>query len=122
LNKKRTIIIKNPCLRRVRNNFRKIIDGAYTIYVSEILEKRRALYENRDFYKEEDYQNHSKRLSNQLSTVERSYRTSLLICPVCFKTDKDMTYNPVRKKWYCTECYTELKKGFAEQGRPEEFL
>jgi hypothetical protein len=105
----------------IRNNFREIIDGAYTIHVSEILEKRRLLYESEDFYKEEEYQNLSKKLSNQLSAIERSHRASLLICPVCFKTDKDMTYNPLRKKWYCTECYHELKKGFTEEGRPEEF-
>lgn len=60
-------------------------------------------------------------LRNKEKEIESALRASILLCQVCFQTDKDMTYNPIRKTWYCTECYTELKKGFTEQGRPEEF-
>ncbi|MHA1192793.1 MAG: hypothetical protein ACTSP9_10920 [Promethearchaeota archaeon] len=48
-------------------------------------------------------------------------RESILLCPACFQSDKDMIYNPVREEWYCVECYGILKAGFTEEGRAEQF-
>lgn len=62
-----------------------------------------------------------KELYNKESLIEDSLRASILECPVCFKSDKDMTYNPVRKVWYCTDCYAKLRKGNIERGTSEEF-
>jgi len=65
--------------------------------------------------------NQSKVLTKKMQELDTQLYESILLCPACFKADKDMTYNPVRKKWYCTECYAELRNGFTEEGRPEEF-
>lgn len=76
---------------------------------------------NDDFYDNEKYRGLSQDLDDQYWAIERPLRASILLCPVCFKSDKDMTYNPVRKTWYCTECYEVLKEGNQERGTPEEF-
>ncbi|MFX1596989.1 MAG: hypothetical protein ACFFBK_13105, partial [Promethearchaeota archaeon] len=60
-------------------------------------------------------------LQDQNWAIERPLRASILLCPACFKSDKDITFNPVRKEWYCTECYAKPKKGFTEDGEPEQF-
>ncbi|MFX1489567.1 MAG: hypothetical protein ACFFBI_10495 [Promethearchaeota archaeon] len=62
-----------------------------------------------------------RKLNDQLWAIERPLRASILLCPACFQSDKDMTYNPVLKTWYCTECYLVLKKGYAEDGLADQF-
>lgn len=68
------------------------------------------------------YQNHPpellkevKNLNQQIQENRRQLYASILLCPACFHSDKDMTYNPVRKEWYCTECYAKLQKKFSEE-------
>lgn len=99
---KRTIIIKDPHLRRIRNNLRSVIISACSVEKSKSLD-----IENGD--------------ESKFWAIERPLRASILLCPACFQSDKDMTYNPVRKEWYCTGCYAELKKGFTKEGQPEQF-
>ena len=99
---KRTIIIRNQHLRRLRNNLRSLIITACSIEKSKSLD-----IGNGD--------------EDKFWAIETPLRESILLCPACFQTDKDMTYNPVRKEWYCTECYAELKVGFTEEGRSEQF-
>ena len=121
MNKKRTIIIKDPCLRKIRDNFRNLIISACSAEMSKIHDEKERLMKNEDFYENEKYRKLSKELNDQYWAVERPFRASILYCHVCGKTNKDMTYNPVRKTWYCTECYEKLKKGNIERGTPEEF-
>ena len=123
MDKKRTIIVRNPCLRQIRNNLRTVILKANRSIQHELLDKITEL-KSIDSY----YENHPPRLIDEVThlkdkgkKIERVLRASILLCQVCFQTDKDMTYNPVRKAWYCTECYAELRNGFTEEGRPEEF-
>jgi len=123
LKKKRTILIKNPCLKRIRNNLRSLVIQACGSEQGRLLEEEEKLKTIPDYYK-----NHppgllkqAKKLNDQYWAIERPLRASILLCPACFQSDKDMTYNPVRKEWYCTECYAELKKGFTEEGQPEQF-
>lgn len=118
---KRTIIIKNPDLRKIRNNLRNVILEACSVKKSSIHDEEEKLMENDDFFENEKYQKLSRDLNDQYWAIETPLRASILLCPACFQTDKDMTYNPVRKEWYCTDCYAKLKKGFAEDGQAEQF-
>ncbi|MFX1328807.1 MAG: hypothetical protein ACFE91_11825 [Promethearchaeota archaeon] len=102
MHKKRSIKINNPYLRRIRNNLRNLIITACSVEKSNILDKAE---ESEDEY----------------WAIERPLRASILLCPACFKSDKDMTYNPLRKEWYCTECYESIKKELSEEGRGDEF-
>lgn len=121
LKKKRTIIIRNPCLRRVRNNLRSLLIQTCGDEQSKIHEEEEKLMLIPDYYDNEDIQKQAKKLNDQYWAIKRPLRESILLCPACFQSDKDMTYNPVRKEWYCTGCYAELKIGFTEEGRPKQF-
>ncbi len=98
---KRTISIKDPQLRIVRNNLRSIIISAASVKKSESLKA-----ENND--------------ESMFWEIERPLRTSILLCSACFQSDKNMNYNPVRRIWYHTEWYEVLKKGNEKRGTPEE--
>lgn len=121
LKKKRAIIIRNSHLRRIRNNLRNVIISACSSEQSKIHDERDRLREYDDYYDNEDVLKHAKELNDQSWAIERPLRASILLCPTCFQSHKDMIYNPVRKEWYCTECYPELKEGFTEEGLPEQF-
>jgi len=120
---KRTVIIKNQHLRRLRNNLRSLVIEACGDEQSKIHEEIEKLKLIPDYYKTHppELLKQVKELNDKYWAIERPLRVSILLCPVCFQTDKDMTYNPVRNTWYCTECYGVLKKGNEERGTPEEF-
>ena len=106
LKKKINNIIRSSYLKKIRENLRDLI--------------------SKDIF--ENPERDTKILHEQIRELEQKIQKneqflyeSIVVCPVCFATNRDMTYNPVRKTWYCTECYEVLKKGNAERGTPEEF-
>ena len=122
MKKKRTIILKTPSLIKIRNNLRSLIlrvCSAVQLGIYDEIEK----IKTPDYYKDPrpEIDEELLRMSDREAQIERSKRASILLCPACFKADRDMTYNPVLKEWYCTNCYPVLKKGFAEDGQPETF-
>jgi ribosomal protein L37AE/L43A len=121
LKKKRTIAIKDPQLRKIRANLRRLIHSACKVEQTKIHEKKSALRKEPNYYDDKGIRKQAKELSDQYWAIEDPLRASIIECPVCFKSDKDMTYNPVRKIWYCTECYEKLRKGNIKRGTPEEF-
>ena len=115
-------MVKNPKLRKIRNNFRNLILEAHKSIVHKLLDKRgklsKYIFEN----PEKDTEAIHKQIGNLSREIQKNQRIlndSIILCPSCLKWDKDMTYNPVRKTWYCIECYEVLKKGNAERGTPE---
>jgi hypothetical protein len=118
LKKKRTAFLKDPQLREIRANLRKVIKSACRIVQHKILDEigRLEAISNSD-----SNDQNIRELYDKESSIEDSLRASILECPVCFKSDKDMTFNPVRKVWYCTDCYEKLRKVNIERGTPEEF-
>jgi len=118
---KRTISIQDPYLRKARNNIRELIKTACAVAQSKIHDEDDILRESDEYYDNEEIQRKAKNLNDQYWEIERPLRASILLCPACFQSDKDMTYNPVRKEWYCVDCYVKLKKGFTEDGLSEQF-
>ena len=121
LKKKRAIIIRDTRLRQIRANLRRLIHSACKAEQMRIHGNKSSLRRNKDFYSNENIQLQMKELNDEYWAIEQPLRDSIIECPVCFKSDKDMTYNPVRKIWYCTDCYEKLRKGNIERGTPEEF-
>ena len=122
LKKKRTIALNDPQLRKIRTNLRRLIKSACRAEQAKIHDELEII-KTPEYYKNHppNLRIRVKELNDQYWTIETPLRASILECPVCFKSDKDMTYNPVRKMWYCTECYEKLRKGNIKRGTPEEF-
>lgn len=123
MKKKRTIIIKDPRLRKIRNNLRSLILEAIKSIQHRLLDEIEVIENTNGYFNFDnaDLIERNKELGTQKQLLDRQVNASIIFCPVCFKSDRDMTYNPVRETWFCTECYTKLQRGFTEEGNPEEF-
>ncbi len=122
MKKKRTIILRTPEMRKIRNNIRSLIlnaNRAVQLRIYDEIEK----IKTPDYFKSHppELMGDLKKLYEREQQIERAVRASILLCPACFQSDKDMTYNPVLKTWYCIDCYAKLKKGYAEDGQADQF-
>jgi len=121
MKKKKAIVIKNPLLRNLRNNLRTVI--LYAVY-EELKklgnEERHLMFENNQLRdqtpKEKERENY---LFDKQAELRRAKNHSICKCPVCSKTDNDMTYNTYTQYWYCLDCYNELPKSLMPDWRPE---
>ncbi len=123
MKKKRTIILRTPEMRKIRDNLRSLILKVNRTIQHKINSEIEKIKTHPDYFKDHppELLNRVKELNIQFWKIERPLRASILLCPACFQSDKDMTYNPVLKTWYCIDCYAKLKKGYAEDGQADQF-
>ena len=123
MKKKRTISIKDSHLRKIRNNLRSLLIQVCGHEQGRLQEEEENVKNTPGYYESDSPKllNRVKELNDQFWSIERPLRASILLCPACFQSDKDMTFNPVLKTWYCTDCYAKLKKGYAKDGQADQF-
>ena len=102
MKKKESIVIRDPLLRLIRDNLRTIIKLAVKKEMS------RLLAEGEEFLE-------------RYFDLKRMLKASILQCPACFKGDKDMTFEPSTREWYCSECYVMMKEAFEQETDPDYF-
>ncbi len=103
MKKKRTVIIIDPKLQRIRNKLREVLIQAKSEeWRKNFVEQQRI---NKDkfgnFRKLTPLQ--KKRVSEleeKLREIERMTKRSIIQCPTCNMIDKDMTFNHVLREWY----------------------
>ena len=94
MKKEKTIIIKDPKLRNIRNELRTLL----RLWVSEVessLIKQKMSYNDRQEYTD---------LQKSLSELHLLYVKSICICLFCGKNDKDMIFIPKMDQWLCLDC------------------
>jgi len=117
---KRTIVIKNPRLRKIRDSLRDILIGVYHAQWKEIHDARRKLLfdsdGNRHTIDDLSAENLQlfRKLQEQENELSNSLDRSILVCVSCGKGHRDMIYNKAYDAWYCTECYG-LHRGHAKK-------
>ncbi len=110
MKKERSIIIRDPSLKRVRNEIRAIL----RLWICDI---RRPL---NDAYWAEDNSEKSKKIHKQISELDLMEENSIILCPLCGRRDQDMEYVPTipapnewnlpnqytvyTHEWICMEC------------------
>lgn len=47
--------------------------------------------------------------------IRKIVDNSICECSRCSAPDKNMTYNPIRKEWYCVDCYKELQEYYKDK-------
>ena len=124
MKKKRTIRITNSRLRKIRNSLREVLHLAESSVTNDLLEQRDNIQKSPHFWDENHPQYREMRkevqeLASRANELSSAFNSSIVFCPVCMKIDKDMTYNPVLKEWFCIECYEGNRKFEIEQGRPD---
>ena len=116
MKKKRTIIVNNPQLRRIRDELRILLirwaskewnhlnDEEVKITFDENGKPRHP-----NTYNEEE-KVELRRISALMAVNRDLVEKSICKCFRCVATDKNMTYNPVEKAWFCFQCYEEMKR------------
>jgi hypothetical protein len=91
MKKERAVIIENPRLRKIRNEFRILLK----LWVSDV---RISLREK----------NFSAEIQKEISRLTLLEGLSICSCLHCGNSDKDMIYRPDMKQWLCIECNSEF--------------
>ena len=112
MKKKKSIVIKNSSLRKIRNNFRRILILESNKRGSEIVDRYIAIEHDskgnlRDLSTKEERKVID--LCARSGYLSDKLRDSICVCASCHAADKDMTYNPTIKRWYCVDCFNEFR-------------
>lgn len=118
MKKKRTVSIKDPRLRRIRNNLRLLLLELTSAQLKRYFEERHKLHMDLDG----NYRNLSESKKPRASELTKKMREidilrdrSIIRCPSCRMNDRDMTFNPELKQWYCVQCYREMGEFYYQQ-------
>lgn len=104
----RTINIRDPRLRRIRDNLRLIILKECIRRKSEITECEHNLTHDKDGSYIRISSKTSKKIQKLANTwweIERPLRASIVKCRICSKSNKNMTYHKKSGTWFCEEHY-----------------
>ena len=113
MKKARTIIIRNPKLRKIRNNLRKILILENVARGEKISAREREISLDKDGKLRSlttGELREASRLFRESSKYSTSLRDSICFCELCLSTDKDMSYIPRFRRWFCVDCSKELEE------------
>ena len=118
MKKKKSIVIKNSSLQKIRNNFRRILILESNKRSGKITDSRRAIEQDsngnlRDLSAKE--QRKVIDLCARSGYLSDKLKDSICVCGTCHAVDKDMTYNPTIKSWYCVDCFNEFRDTYFHQ-------
>lgn len=99
---KKVVEIRDPQLRKIRNNLRLLWISAVNGIKGCYLDEQRNLLRNRmNSFEMDQYA----KLQRNIEILKRIVNRSICRCPVCQKADQDMVFNPIRKVWFCVNCF-----------------
>ena len=99
MKKERAIIIKDPRLRKARNELRVLLKLWKSDITSVLFKKVFTYIENNNDSKAREFH-------NKISDLDLLECNSITTCPQCGFSDKDMAYVPSMTQWICVECNT----------------
>ena len=108
----KTIVIKDPKLRKIRDNLRKILILECVAREEEISARMKKLQLDEvgslrllTFAEEEEIS----KLNIELRGYMFAMRDSICFCRLCHSANKDMSYNLKFREWFCVDCNGELE-------------
>ena len=119
LKHKKSIIIRNEQLRKIRNNLREF--WIRLVYDEiEILRNFDSLYNwsNLTLEEEDESCNLQAKITNLFGLISKS----ICSCSICTNTDRDMVYIPDHETWYCIECQKQDLIWDPSDGSEEDIL
>jgi hypothetical protein len=111
MKKKKTISIKNATLRMIRDNLRKLLLEWGSRQLNDLFAEREKIERNNQgkirTNTELAYEERQRidNITNQIVKIRRIKEASICKCAICNDSNKDMTYNPIEKEWFCVDCY-----------------
>ncbi len=118
MKKYREIKIKDSRLRKIRNEFRKLINLECKKREVEIDNKKWAIGKDSDgkYRPTEEDRKLIGQLNSQYWAIESPRRRSIIRCNICHELESDRIYYPETGEWYCPDCYDKFYV------HPEQFV
>ncbi|NVM17749.1 MAG: hypothetical protein HWN80_08530 [Candidatus Lokiarchaeota archaeon] len=105
MNKKKTIAIKDPRLRKIRDSLREVISQAVYKEMSKLFESMK----KEDRGTADGYERYWE-LNSKKSELRLNLKKSTIRCPACnFGSDRDVRYNLYDNAWYCVDCFKDYE-------------
>lgn len=92
--------LKNERLRKIRTGFRRLLRQSIAGIQLQIQNEQRKL----DLGSEIEAKKY-RGLGKKWWKLEDIKRNGTVKCPICNASNKNMTFSPTLKAWYCNECY-----------------
>lgn len=101
MKKLRSISIRDPSLKKIRNNLRLLISHA----VWDQLQSLKAIWDGlySQFMSDEDNVKQGL-IYTEILDLEEALRKSICQCGTCKSVQNDMIYFPSLRAWHCVEC------------------
>lgn len=110
MKKKKTIIIKDSHLRRIRDNLRVVLNLAVHKRWNNLFNLMKQIDRSTD-----EGHNQYFALMRQRDALGRAERDSTIQCAACnFGIHRDVRFNPFDKAWFCIECYDLIRDQYYE--------
>ena len=116
MKKSKKVELKNPRLLKIRNNLRMLIREAYSKKMEIIYDEREKLIGTERTTEEENY---LQELGEEASNLRRAHNDSILFCPLCSSSKKDMVFQPYRRRWLCIEDFEDLMEKYDRKKKSE---
>ncbi|TFG23186.1 MAG: hypothetical protein EU532_13715 [Promethearchaeota archaeon] len=108
MNRNKVIALKNPKLKKIRENLREVI-------YQSVMDRKCEL---RVLMKKEDRETMDglkryRELEHKISELTRAMSSSTVTCPTCnFGLLHDVKFNTYSKSWFCLECYNTIRLAY----------
>jgi hypothetical protein len=112
MKRKRSIVIKDPQLKKIRNNLRMLI-------IKWALDEWKKLHSKLSGISSDEVEL-IRKINGEKQIVIKKLDASICLCASCSAPNKDMTFNPANKRWYCVDCYMDLQDFYKD--KQESFL
>ncbi|MFX1435225.1 MAG: DUF2695 domain-containing protein [Promethearchaeota archaeon] len=113
----RRITIKDPRLKTLRKNLRKLLDEAYIEEFENLMGKITQIKRSRRNQKDDEIKAQMEAkidvLYEKSENLRNSYYKSILRCGLCNNLEGDRIYYKRFDKWYCPKCFEENYKHWA---------
>ncbi len=119
MKKKKSIVIKDPKLQRIRNNLREILIKMFQNKDIKLTSEIDAISRDSEgqlrMHLTPSESAEFKRLKDIRSQISEIVDKSICYCTGCKQINKDMAYNAKLKRWYCLECSEEFRDHYYQQ-------
>ena len=112
-NKEIIVKIKNPRLIKIRNNLRTLLMEIYLDKMNELHKLGREAL-NSENLRLKSGESHVDIHRNE-QKLRRVLNESIIICPNCQSSEKDMVKTKVKRQWVCIDCYNLYKNMFKKE-------
>jgi len=116
MKKYRLIKVRNPRLRYIRYNLRRLLLYLSGEKMREIIDAKHGVLADKSLTKEESDERYWQ-LSKELEDISDLIKKTPLYCDGCASSNFDMIYHIGMKSWFCEYCYQEFREFERKRGK-----